>query len=173
MQTILETERLTFLMWQPDEAPLVHALHSTLATSRFMSGGLPWTMERCQSRIEQWIDEQDDDGTTKYKVVAKSDGRFVGRAGISLHDEEAREFELGYAFHEDEWGKGYATEAARGLIAWFLGKGFSDRLIAFTHPENFASQHVLRKAGMREIEPRLIDGFVAPTFEIGASDIKA
>ena len=64
-------------------------------------------------------------------------------------------------------------QAARGLIAWFLGKGFSDRSIAFTHPENFASQHVLRKAGMREIEPRLIDGFVAPTFEIGASDIKA
>ena len=149
MQAILETERLRFVMWEPEDAGLVHDLHSTMATSRFMSGGMPWSMDRCQSRIDQWFSEQEIDGTTKYKVLARDDNRFVGRAGISLHDADAREFELGYAFREDEWGKGFATEAARGLIGWFLGKRFSDRLIAFTHPENFASQHVLRKAGMR------------------------
>jgi [ribosomal protein S5]-alanine N-acetyltransferase len=171
METILQTARLRLVMWHPGDARLLHDLHSTLATTRFMSGGLPWSMERCEERIEQWFGEQERDGTTKYKVLSRDDGHFIGRAGISLHDPEINEFELGYAFREEEWGKGYATEVAGALISWFLRLDIAERVIAFTHPENFASQHVLRKVGMRPVAPRDIDGFVAPTFEIGADDV--
>lgn len=171
METILETARLRLVMWHRDDARLLHDLHSTLATTRYMSGGLPWSLERCEERIGQWFGEQALDGTTKYKVLSKDDGRFIGRAGISLHDPEINEFELGYAFREEEWGKGYATEVARDLIRWFLGRNIAERVIAFTHPENYASQHVLKKIGMRPVAPRDIDGVVAPTFEIGADDI--
>ena len=171
-RTILETERLRLVMWDADDARLVHDLHSTLATSRFMAGGAPWPMERCEERVQQWFREQARDGTTKYKVLSKEDDHFIGRAGISLHDGDIGEYEMGYAFREEEWGKGYATEVARALIDWFSAKG-TGKLIAFTHPENYASQHVLKKAGMRPVAPRLIDGFVAPTFEAGATDLKA
>jgi ribosomal-protein-alanine N-acetyltransferase len=169
VETILETERTRLVMWQPDDARLVHDLHSTMATSRFMSGGEPWNMTRCEERIAEWFREQAEDGTTKYKVLSRDGGRFIGRAGISLHDRATGEYEMGYAFREDEWGKGFATEVARALIDWFSARNMG-RLIAFTHPDNHASQHVLRKAGMRQIAPRHIDGFVAPTFEMGATN---
>ncbi|PKA39012.1 GNAT family N-acetyltransferase [Rhizobium sullae] len=170
-EIILETPRLRLVMWDAADAGLIMALHSTVGTTRYMSGGAPWDMEKCEERLANWIKEQARDGTTKYKLLSRGDRRFIGRAGISMHDRDENEFELGYALREEEWGKGYATEVASALAKWFFAEGFAGRFIAFTHPENFASQHVLKKIGMRQIAPRLIDGFVAPTFELGATDI--
>ncbi|KAE8367292.1 GNAT domain-containing protein [Aspergillus caelatus] len=70
-------------------------------------------------------------------------------------------WELGYGFHVGAWGKGYATEAARGVmghfgeIKWVLegqGQGddavvVADGLWAATAEENLGSQAVLRKCG--------------------------
>ena len=42
-----------------------------------------------------------------------------------------------------------ATEAARACIAWAAEHAPSARVVAFTHPENNASQRVLLKLGMR------------------------
>ncbi|MEX2695419.1 GNAT family N-acetyltransferase [Rhizobium mongolense] len=168
---ILETSRLRLVMWDASDAGLVLALHSTIGTTRYMSGGAPWGIDKCEERLASWFKENAQDGTTKYKLLSRDDGRFIGRAGISMHDRDENEFELGYALREEEWGKGYATEVASALAMWFFEKGFATRFIAFTHPENFASQHVLKKIGMRPVAPRLIDGFVAPTFELGATDI--
>lgn len=60
------------------------------------------------------------------------------------------------------------TEIARALADWFFGKRFATHLIAFTHPENAVSQHILTKIGMRSRTPILIDGILCPTFELTA-----
>ena len=66
------------------------------------------------------------------------------------------------------WGKGLATEAAGAVVDWFFERQLAQRLIAFTHPDNIASQRVLRKIGMRERVPILIDGVLDPAFELTA-----
>ena len=44
----------------------------------------------------------------------KASGEFVGRAGIALAERaDWPGIEIGWAFHPDHWGKGYATEARR------------------------------------------------------------
>ncbi|MGO7998141.1 GNAT family N-acetyltransferase, partial [Rhizobium ruizarguesonis] len=91
-------------------------------------------------------------GTTTYKLLAK-DGPFLGRAGISKFRNE--QFELGSSLREEAWGKGLATEAAGALAEWFFERKFAQGFIAFTHPDNIASQCVLRKIGMRERAPIL------------------
>lgn len=166
---ILETPRLRLVMWDTDDVGLVLHLHSTIGTTRYMSGAAPWTRERCEERLTRWFGEHARDGTTKYKVLSRDDGRFIGRAGISLYNRQKNEFELGYALREEEWGKGYATEIASALADWFFGKRFATHLIAFTHPENAVSQHILTKIGMRSRTPILIDGILCPTFELTAN----
>jgi RimJ/RimL family protein N-acetyltransferase len=164
-RVILKTLRLTFVMWDEGDAILVQQLHSTMATTRYLSGNAPWSLQKAEERLRGWFEEQARDGTTKYKLLAE-DGRFLGRAGISKFRNE--QFELGYSLREEAWGKGLATEAARTLADWFFERKFASGLIAFTHPENIASQRVLRKIGMRERAPILIDGVLDTAFELTA-----
>ncbi|WP_106796172.1 GNAT family N-acetyltransferase [Rhizobium sp. H4] len=164
-RVILRTPRLTFVMWDQADAPLVQRLHSTMATTRYLPGNTPWSLEKAEQRVRGWFEEQARDGTTKYKLLGE-DGRFIGRAGISRFRSE--QFELGYSLSEEVWGKGLATEAASALADWFFDRRFALGFIAFTHPENIASQRVLRKIGMRERTPILIDGGLDAAFEMTA-----
>ncbi len=53
-------------------------------------------------------------------------------------------------------GRGYATEAARGLVSWLLGQGVVI-ITACVHPDHLASARVAAKAGLSPTD-RVIDG---------------
>ncbi|WP_183693577.1 GNAT family N-acetyltransferase [Rhizobium lusitanum] len=163
---ILETPRLVLTMWDKGDAALIRQLHSTIDTTRYLSGAAPWTLEKAEERLKSWFGEQARDGVTKYKMLRRDDGRFIGRAGFSRFQEERGrgEFELGYSLSREVWGNGYATEIAGALADWFFTRGIAKRFIAFTHPENAASQRVLRKIGMQESPSIVIDGLSCPSF---------
>lgn len=167
-EIILETPRLVLRMWDGGDAGLIRDLHSTIETTRYLSGAAPWTLEKAEGRLSNWFGEQLRDGVTKYKILSRDDGRFLGRAGFSRYPGEPGDYELGYSLRKEEWGKGYATEIAGALATWLFERGFANRFIAFTHPDNVASQRVLRKIGMRDCAPILIDGLSCPNFELSA-----
>ena len=60
--------------------------------------------------------------------------------------------ELGWIIHRDYWGKGYAVEAAQGLIDFFAKKMKLRRFIAHCDAENAASVRVMEKLGMSYVE---------------------
>jgi ribosomal-protein-alanine N-acetyltransferase len=165
---ILETPRLILTMWGKGDAELIRQLHSTIETTRYLSGAAPWTLEKAEDRLKTWFSEQARDGVTKYKMLRRDDGRFIGRAGFSRFQEEQGrgEFELGYSIRQEAWGNGYATEIASALAEWFFKRGIADRFIAFTHPENAASQRVLRKIGMQYRAPIMIEGVSGLSFQM-------
>ncbi len=164
---IFRTPRLVARMWENGDADLIQDLHSTIETTRYMSGAAPWSREKCEERLRSYSAEQARDGTTKYKIVSREDGRFIGRAGISLF--HTGEYEMGYAFYAGEWGKGYASEIAAGLADWFFAEGIAPHFVAFTHPDNLVSQHILKKIGMRERGPIFIEGVKGVEFEMTAA----
>jgi ribosomal-protein-alanine N-acetyltransferase len=69
---------------------------------------------------------------------------------------------LGYAIDEHHQGRGFATEACRGIIAFAFGELNLHRLQTSYQPHNKASAAVLRKVGFEIIgyarEQLLIDG---------------
>lgn len=80
-------------------------------------------------------------------------GQLIGCAGIHPF---ADEVELGYWIARDHWGRGYATEAARAVLALARTLGHR-RIVAGHFVDNPASGRVLRKAGLSptgEIAPR-------------------
>ena len=57
--------------------------------------------------------------------------------------------EIGWRLAADAWGVGYATEGARGVLAYGFGAlGLRD-IVSFTVPENLASRRVMERIGMQ------------------------
>jgi RimJ/RimL family protein N-acetyltransferase len=78
-----------------------------------------------------------------FLVVEAETGRVVGSAGLGEHQGEA---EVGYWIARPYWGRGYATEAAGGVLEVARLLGYS-RVNAGHFDDNPASGRVLRKLG--------------------------
>jgi RimJ/RimL family protein N-acetyltransferase len=82
-------------------------------------------------------------------VVLPETGVLIGDVVLFLRSQEHRQGEIGYVFHPDYGGRGYATEAARAL----LGLGFEHyglhRIVGRLDARNTASARVLERLGMR------------------------
>lgn len=83
-----------------------------------------------------------------WKVVRAGDGVLLGAVGLTI-DAGNRNAELGYWIRTDEWGRGYATEAAVASVAFAFGPLGLHRVHASCLRRNPASARVLEKAGLR------------------------
>lgn len=85
-------------------------------------------------------------GFGMFSVVERETGTWVGQAG-PWQPEGWPGTEVGYSFHPDAWGRGYATEACTAAIDWaFDVLGWSE-VIHCIAPANHASQAVARRLG--------------------------
>jgi RimJ/RimL family protein N-acetyltransferase len=84
-------------------------------------------------------------------VESQAERQVVGMTGVWWVPAEmdmGRVVEIGWRFHPDAWGQGYATEAARAALSYgFEALGLPE-IIAFTARANLASQSVMRRIGM-------------------------
>jgi RimJ/RimL family protein N-acetyltransferase len=95
-------------------------------------------------------------------VVLPPAGPVIGEVVLFAHSREHRQGELGYIFHPDHGGRGYATEAARAM----LGIGFDSyglhRIVGRLDARNTASARVLERLGMHReahfVQNELIKG---------------
>lgn len=93
------------------------------------------------------------------KLIRQTDQQPIGHAGLIPQMIDAKEeLELGYWIVRDQWGKGYATEAAQSLKSYAVQELDRRRLIALIHQANHASASVARKLGMRFDKVITLDG---------------
>jgi len=97
-----------------------------------------------------------------HKIRAASvNDLFIGWCGLK-YDPAANEYDLGYRFIQNYWGKGYATEAARGVLEYCREHLTGKRIVGKALIENVASIRVLEKIGMQfERNEEDSDGTVA------------
>lgn len=91
-------------------------------------------------------------GFAMFSVVEKASGRWVGQAGPWFPDGWPGT-EVGYAFHPDAWGKGYATEACAASMDWAFDTLGWTEVIHSISPANVASQAVAQRLGSRNRGP--------------------
>lgn len=78
-----------------------------------------------------------------FAIVRKADDAYVGACGV--HPQ--RNWEFGYWIGKPYWGHGYATEAARRLLAYAFEELRTDYISAGWFVDNPASGRVLDKLG--------------------------
>jgi ribosomal-protein-alanine N-acetyltransferase len=99
-----------------------------------------------------WIESHAESCTTarsiSWAIATRDDGRLLGAISIRLVAAHQRG-EIGYWIARREWGKGFATDAVRAVIAYAFDMLGLHRVDAHHFIENPASGSVMRKAGMR------------------------
>ena len=97
--------------------------------------------------------ERDAEGNLCYAITAATDGRLVGAIELRPDDDDS----LGYWVGRPHWGRGYATAAARALVACAFSQLGRERVGARHLAANPASGRVLEKCGFtlarRETQP--------------------
>ena len=83
-----------------------------------------------------------------FAITLQTEGSFIGTMGLEL-DREHERAELGYWIGKPYWGSGYATEAAKAVVAHGFQVLKLNRIYAYYFTRNPASGRVLEKIGMR------------------------
>ena len=146
MAKILETERLILQTWTLEDSEEFLKICSDAEVMNFIGDGKPYNLEQANKFLIWAENYQRENGFCRWKVLEKVSGEIVGSCGF-VRLRETGEIELGYLLARKFWGKGFATEAARGCLQFGFGKlGFRE-IIALTDLENVASRNVLEKIG--------------------------
>lgn len=103
------------------------------------------------SGIEQRAAEEP---RTEYYFGIAVSGELVGFVRLGLNGVSAAK--LGYAVRARDWGRGYATDAVRTMMAFGFETLGLHRISAAVGPTNSASLAVLKKIGMTD-EGRIRD----------------
>jgi RimJ/RimL family protein N-acetyltransferase len=144
---ILETERLVLREGEDADAPfMVELLNSPGFLENIGDRGVrdeAGALDFIENRLRGSYREN---GFGMWVAVQKLDGKAVGLAGL-VRREGLDTPDLGYAFIQKAWGRGYAQEAAAAILAHAQGPLGIPKLAAITKPENFASMAVLKKIG--------------------------
>ena len=142
------TERLVMRPYElGDLADLHTVLYNDDAAMALLGG--PRELVATRAALERSIRQQRIDGYSFWPVVERASGRLVGEAGLFPLAPGGPDISLGYAFGAAHWGRGYATEAARGVLAEAFGPLGMKRVVAITREANTGSRNVLRKLGFR------------------------
>jgi RimJ/RimL family protein N-acetyltransferase len=86
----------------------------------------------------------------------RSTGELIGDCNLHWTSAEHRQGEIGFVFHPDHHGRGYATEAAEALLALAFDGLRVHRVIGRLEARNAASARVLERLGMRK-EAHLVE----------------
>ena len=150
----IETERLLLRPLVATDLDAMHAYQSQAEVCRY----IPYEPRTRGQIAERLADVENRNRSTLEKegqalaigVELRATGELIGDVLLMWHSAEHRAGEIGYVFHPDHAGQGYATEAGRVLLELaFDGLGLH-RVVGRIDARNDASGAVLKRLGMRQ-----------------------
>ena len=146
----LTTARLVLRPPRPSDAAPFFSFLGDAAAMRFTH--CHRSLRECRRRLAGFEWQRRRTGIAPWAVLTRDEGRLIGWAGLYEDPfEPGWGMELGYAFHPQAWGRGYATEAALASVAYADEVLPITELRAFAHLDNTASRRVLERAGFSEV----------------------
>ena len=149
----METERLGFSCWRPEDTELAERLWGEPAVTRWLCASGSFSREEVFRRLELELRNEREYRVQYWPVFLRETGELAGCCGLRPRSEGA--YELGAHFRPEYWGRGYGTEAGRAVIQYAFTVLATKELFAGHHPENTASRRLLNRLGFVRIGEEL------------------
>ncbi|MEO7370517.1 MAG: GNAT family N-acetyltransferase [Ilumatobacteraceae bacterium] len=142
----ISTERLTLRIMRAADAPVLAAYRDLSDIARFQSWPLPFTIDHALEMLSDQDHLVDLPDAGWVQIAIEHDGHVIGDLAVNLTD-DSRTAELGFTLAAAHHGRGFASEAAAGLIDALFALTDARRVVAAVDPDNFASMRVLEHLG--------------------------
>ncbi len=146
----LETDRIILREWEEkDFEPFMRLNADPLIMEYF-----PRVLDEARSKhlFKHFQEHFKKHGYGLYALENKTNHEFMGFVGLNNIDFDAPftpATEIAWRLDYGYWGKGYATEAARAVLAHAFGKLKLDEVVAHAVYDNDRAVHVMEKLGMK------------------------
>jgi RimJ/RimL family protein N-acetyltransferase len=146
---VLETERLALRHLTTDDAAFILELLNEPAFIRYIADRGVRSLADARRYIQDGpVASYARHGFGLYLVELKDSSIPIGMCGLLKRD-SLDDVDIGYAFLERFWSKGYAYESASAVLDYGYKMLGLKRIVAITSPDNYGSIRVLEKIGLR------------------------
>ena len=164
----IRTERLILRPWQEDDLEPFAQLNADPRVREYFPGIL--SREESDASVKLASNHIERCGWGFWAASLIETGEFIGFIGLedvyfsAPFNELTPAVEIGWRLAFNHWGKGYATEGARGALQYGFDKLNLEEIVSFTAVQNMRSRHVMEKIGMHHDE---VDDFDHPKLQEG------
>lgn len=142
--------RLGFAHWQPGDIRLATELWGAGDVTRYISATGRFSPADIAARLQTEVQNGREHGVQYWPLFEREHGTFIGCCGLRPHLPAQGSFELGIHLKPEHWGKGYALEAAKQVVAHAFSALGVKEIIAGHHPDNTASGKLLQRLGFQQ-----------------------
>jgi RimJ/RimL family protein N-acetyltransferase len=153
---VLETERLKLRGHCLHDFSDCAAMWADPIVTRHI-GGRPFSEEESWTRLLRYAGHWELLGFGYWVIEERATGKFAGDIGFADYKRDLQPSlkdmpEIGWALPPRVHSKGYASEAARAVVAWGETHFGASRTACIIHPDNLPSIRVAEKCGYRETQ---------------------
>ena len=157
MNLILETPRLLLRPFKLSDAEAMFEMDKNPEVHKYLWQTPTKTIDETIKITEYILKQYDENSIGRFATILKETGEFIGWTGIKYINDHIENgntnfYDYGYRLGEKFWNKGFATEASMAWLEYGFNKMKINKMNAYTHAENGASNHILQKVGFEFIE---------------------
>ncbi|GLC87245.1 GNAT family N-acetyltransferase [Lysinibacillus piscis] len=139
----IQTPRLLIRTFQEEDWRDVYTYTSNEQVMTYIPEG-----RFSQEQAKKFVVENREEQAKHFPVILRENHTLIGH--LAFHPYFGQHtYEIGWVFHPDYYGNGYASEAAEAMLAYGFEALKLHRIIATCQPENIASYRIMEKIGMR------------------------
>ena len=147
----LTTERLRLRPFEERDVDAVYAMESRPDVMRYLYWE-PRTFDEARAALDRRVKKTSldgDAGALRLAVVNRASGELIGDYSLALRSRPDRQGEIGFMFHPDHHGHGYAAEAGQAVLELGFETYDLHRIFGSCDARNTASARLMERLGMR------------------------
>jgi RimJ/RimL family protein N-acetyltransferase len=145
---MIRTERLLLRRWRDTDRDPFAAMNLDPAVREHYQGLAP--REVSDAYVDRVVEHWNERGWGPWAVEIPGVSSFAGYVGLWPADylPGGPAVEVGWRLAHEQWGHGYATEAAREALRVGFEEIGLDEIVSFTVPQNERSRRVMERIGL-------------------------